>query len=327
MSNHESRPDGAGIREPAEGGTILPAESPEAAAPSNGPAAGSPEDNSSPPAAWQPLTFSGVAAFAHARIGRLLAAQTIVALLVAAAVMWFLQHAWYPRILESIRLLPATGAIENRVLNTPRQTREPLAADGFLALAVNLDGSPSLASASDLRVEFHRSHLSVCSLLGCLTIDYPAGYLIQFNQPELESWWGAWRLAILAGVGAATVVVLFVSWLPLAVIYAVPVWLAGVFQDRQLSLFGSWKLAAAALLAPALMMAAAIVVYGLNGVDLLRLLVLWIAHLPLGWAYLYFALRRVPKEAGVETRPPNPFEGPAAKKAGKRPVSKNPFAS
>lgn len=327
MSNHESRPDGAGIREPAEGRTVLPAESPESAGPENGPAADPSDISPSTGGAWQPVTFGGVAAFAHARIGRLLAAQTIVALLVAAAVMWFLQHAWYPRILEGIRVLPATGAIENRVLNTPRQSREPLAADGFLALAVNLEDSASLASASDLRVEFHRSNLSVCSLLGCLTIDYPAGYLIQFNQPELESWWGAWRLAILAGVGAATVVFLFLSWLPLAVVYAVPVWLAGVFQDRQLSLFGSWKLASAALLAPALMIAAAIVLYGLNGVDLLRLLVLWIAHLPLGWVYLYFALRRVPREAGVEKRAPNPFEGPTEKKNGKRPASKNPFAS
>ncbi len=327
MSNHESRPDGAGIREPAEGGTVLPAASPEPAAPVNSPAADESAEPPSFPSAWQPLTFGGVAAFARARFGRLLAAQAVVALMVAIAVVWFLQHAWCPRILDGIRALPSTGTIENGLLSTPRQSREPLVADGFIALAVNLDDSASLASASDLRLEFHRSNLSICSLLGCLTIDYPAGYLIQFNQPELESWWGAWRLAILAGVGAITMMFLFVSWVPLAIVYAVPVWLAGVFQDRQLSLFGSWKLASAALLAPALAVAAAIVLYGLNGVDLLRLLVLWVAHVPLGWVYLYFALRRVPREAGVERRPPNPFEGSTPGKNSKRPVSKNPFAS
>ena len=196
----------------------------------------------------------------------------------------------------------------------------------FIALAINLEDSPSLTSASDLRVEFHRSNVSLCSLLGCLTIDYPAGYLIQFNQPELESWWGAWRLPILAGAGAITVMFLFVSWLGLAVVYAIPVWLTGVFQDRQLSLYGSWKLASAALLTPALTVAASIVLYGVNGVDLLRLLLLWLAHLPLGWLYLHFAVRRVPIEDGVKQRPPNPFEGQSKSKTGKRAASKNPFA-
>src|SRR5687767_9056439 len=42
------------------------------------------------PAAWQPITFRGVAAFAGAKLGRLLLVQLIVALLTAGAVGWFL---------------------------------------------------------------------------------------------------------------------------------------------------------------------------------------------------------------------------------------------
>ena len=42
------------------------------------------------PFAWEPLTPHGVAAFARATLGRLLLVQSIIALLVAASVAWFL---------------------------------------------------------------------------------------------------------------------------------------------------------------------------------------------------------------------------------------------
>lgn len=322
MSNHESSPDEAGIRE-----SSAPAPAPTPAHVHASP----PEDppaRTARPVAWQPLTFRGVAAFSRARLGHLLIVQTIVALTVAAALVWFLQRAWFPRILDAIRALPLSGTIENQLLKSPRQSHEPLAADGFLAVAINLQDAPSLGSASDVRVEFHRADISICSLLGCLSLRYPAGYVIQFNRPELESWWGAWRTSIVAAVVAGTLVFLFANWLALAAIYAVPVWLAGFFKDRDLSLLGSAKLAGAALLTPALFMAAAIVAYGLNAVDLLQLLLLWIAHVPLGWAYLYLSLARVPLVTDASPTPANPFSDPATqKKSGeKKQRPSNPFA-
>jgi hypothetical protein len=304
MPDHESRPEQAGIREP-------------------------PAPDAAPrplPPAWQPLTFRGVAAFSRARVGRLLVVQTFVALTVAAAILWFLQHAWFPRILEAIRALPSTGAIENQVLTTPRAAHEPLAADNFIALSVNLEQAASLGSAADLRIEFHRTRLSVCSLFGCLVVPYPAGDRIQFNQPELEAWWGAWRMTILVAVVAATMIYLFACWFLLATVYAVPLWLAGFFKDRQLSLLGAWKLAAAALLAPALAVAASIVAYGLNGLDLLRWLLLALAHIPLGWVYLYFSLRWVPTVAEGRPSPTNPFVPPRPAHESKEQRRKqNPF--
>jgi hypothetical protein len=322
MAADESRPDAAGIREsPAEATPLSGIKPVRATALAEVSAA-----STKLPSAWQPFTFRGVAAFAHARVGRLLIAQTVVALLVAASVVWFLQHAWVPRILEAIRALPSTGAIENQILTTPRTIREPLAADNFLAISVNLEQSASFGSASDLRLEFHRTRWSVCSLLGCSQFDYPAGYQIQFNQPELEAGWGAWRLSIIAGIVGLTVIYLFVSWSLLAMLYAIPVWLAGFFKDRQISLFGAWKLSAAALLTPALGMAASIVLYGSNAVDLLRWLLLAVAHIPLGWLYVYLALRQVPTVSGGGPRPPNPFaDEPTEKTAKSRPA--NPFAA
>ena len=302
MTEHESKPAEPGIRD------------------SKSPQPSSPQ---ALPPAWQPLTFRGVAAFSQTRIGRVLLLQSLVALLAAMAVLWCLHSTWFQRALEAIRALPVTGSIENRVLISPRNSPEPLAVDGFLAISINLDQTAGRGSASDVRLEFHRTDYTVCSLLGCLKFDYPERPL-PFNQPDLEAWWGAWRWTIFVSVVSAAVAFLFVSWFFLATCYALPAWFIAYFKDRDLSLAGSWKLAAAALLTPALFMAGFIVLYALNAVDLVRLLVLWCLHVPLGWVYLYGALVRLPMTAQAADRKANPFGGPVEKKRDGE--SKNPFA-
>jgi hypothetical protein len=299
MTDHESKPAEPGIRE---------------------------SDSPPPlPPAWQPLTFRGVAAFSRARIGRLLAVQWTVSLLVAAAVLWCLYLTWFQRLPEAIRALPATGTIENRVLSSPRASPEPLAADGFLAVSVNLEQSASRGSASDVRIEFHRTDFILCSLLGCLRFDYPERTL-PFNQPELEAWWGAWQWTIYVSIVFATVAFLFISWFVLATVYAMPAWLTAYFKDRELSLPGSWKLAAAALLTPALLVSAGLVFYAVNALDLLRLLLLWCLHLPLGWFYLYCAVLRLPVVVQATGRKSNPFGGAKEKKP-EGDAKQNPFTS
>ena len=48
------------------------------------------------PIAWEPLTPRGVAAFARARLSRLLLVQFVIASLAAAAVVWFLSDGLFP---------------------------------------------------------------------------------------------------------------------------------------------------------------------------------------------------------------------------------------
>jgi hypothetical protein len=295
MTDHGSRPEESGIRE-KDKPLLLPT-------------------------AWQPLTFRGVAAFSRAPIGRLLLVQLIVSLLVAAAILWCLQLTWFQRVPAAIRALPPTGSIENRVLTSPRTSPEPLAADGFLAISINLNQSASLGSASDVRLEFHRTDYTVCSLFGCLKLDYPADTL-PFNQPELEAWWGAWRWTILASIVIGTIGFLFANWFFVATCYAFPAWFLAYFKDRELSPAGSWKLTAAALLAPALGVGGAVVLYSLNAVDLLQLLLLWGVHVPLGWAYAYCAVLRLPVVSHAQGRKSNPFGSGSPRSRKKAP---NPF--
>ena len=61
---------------------------------------------------------------------------------------------------------------------------------------------------------------------------------------------------------------LLVSWWILATIYFLPVWLLGFFANRDLNFRQSWRLAGAALLPGALLLAAGIVLYDFGAVDL-----------------------------------------------------------
>ena len=259
------------------------------------------------PAPWQPLTPRGVAAFCNARIGRLLVVQLIFASLVAASVIWFLASVWFPIIREAMSQLPDTGFIQNEQLRSPRVSTDPLTENRYLAFVMDVDsvGTPRLAT--DLRVEFNRHSFALCSLLGCLTFNYPKDSTIQFNRPELESWWGAWQLVIYWLVGLSVIVWLFVTWFVLASLYCPLVRICAFFKDRQLTLVGSWKLSAAALLPAALMAAGTIVLYGLGMIDLIGFLILWVLHLVMGWIYLFFSTLRLPRTSDARLPVRNPF--------------------
>ena len=272
------------------------------------------------PSAWQPLTPRGVAAFSRATFGRLFLVQLIVALLVAGSVIWFLATVWFPPTREAIRQLPDTGLIQNQQLSSPRSTTEPLVENRFLAFVVNVDGTGTPSLATDLRVEFHRQNFALCSLFGCLRLDYPRGSTIQFNRPELESWWAAWELTIYSATVIIVVGWLFATWWMLATLYCPVARMYAFFKDRQLTVLGSWRLASAALLPGALLTAAGIVLYGLGLIDLLQFLFLWALHLMVGWVYLFVSPLRLPRASDANSAPRDPFANP-------KPASANPFSA
>jgi hypothetical protein len=272
------------------------------------PAAGSPI-NAAPaaPVAWQPLTPRGVAAFANAKFGRLLLVQLVVALLGAAAVVWFLAAAWFPEVRAAIRALPDQGQIRARQLSTAHASTEPLAPGRFLAFVLDLDNQSRATPEADLSVEFRRAQWLVCSLFGCAHFDYPKGWTVQFNRPELQSWWGAWEPLLLGGAALLVVLWLFVSWAALATVYAPVVLVWSYFKDRRCGLPGSWRLASAALMPGALFMSAGIVCYGAGALDLIRLLMVFGLHFAVGWVYLFAAPLQLARVAEVPARPKNPF--------------------
>jgi hypothetical protein len=269
-------------------------------------------ETSPPKFVWQPLTPRGVAAFAGTTFGRLLLVQSIVALLAAAAVVWFLATACFPTVRQAIRQLPGQGTIRNGQLALPQLPVEPLAEGPIVAIVVDLRNKSRASLSSDIRVEFRRNHLEVCSLFGCIICQYPEDYVVQFNRPELEPWWGAWEPIILGLVFIAVMASLLLSWAILATLYFGFVRLIAFFKDRDLTWSGSWRLASAALMPGAVWLTAGIVFYGLGALDVIRFLFVAVLHLVIGWIYLAVGILRLPRISGVARPATNPFAVPPA---------------
>lgn len=265
--------------------------------------------------AWQPITPSGVAAFASARIGRLLIVQLVSAGLIAWCVLWFITTNWFPIVREAIAGLPDQGHIMNQQLSIEQASTQPLAENRFLAIVIDVDGIGTPTIETDLRIEFHRRNVAFCSVFGCLNFDYPRDSIVQFNRPELQSRWGAWQPMILWMTGIGVVVGLFLSWALLASVYFAFVRVYAFFKDRRLSLLGSWKLCSAGLLPAGLFAGGMILLYGLAMVELLHFLLLWLFHFILGWVYLALSPLKLPRASDARPNGPrNPFDegGPPA---------------
>jgi len=280
--------------------------------------------------AWQPLTPRGVAAFADAPWRRLLVVQFVFAILAAAAIVWFLSVAWFPVVTTAIRRLPDRGEIRAGALNWMGDSPQSLAENHFLALTVDLNHSGSLRSPSHVQVEIGRREARIISLFGYVPVRYPDDrWIVAFNRQGLEPWWGAWRPPILWLTAMAVIAGLMIVWATLASLYALPIWLAGFFANRDLNALKSWKLAGAALMPGALLMTIGIFFYGAGVLDVVQLLAVTVAHYAVGWGYAIAAIFSRPKVSAPELLKGNPFTGPSNPPAAASETpdaKKNPFS-
>lgn len=252
-----------------------------------------------------PFTFGGIAG-ASQTWGRLILVQGWVGAVVAAAVLWLLAYAWFPIINAAIDRLPAEGSVRDGALVWYGASVTNLANGKFLSIYINLDGRTETGSEADLQLELVRTELRMRSILGYLVLPYPPSGTLALNRVQLEPWWGAWKPAFLAAIGAATLLALVMSWSLLATVYCVPVWVIGYFADRQLNWPRAWRLAAAALLPGALLFSCALIAYSLQQINLLQLIIAWLVHFAVGWFYLLgapFRAQRIPKS----DKKKNPF--------------------
>lgn len=240
-----------------------------------------------PSFAWEPITPRGVAAFARASFERLFIVQAVFALLAAAAVVWLLSDGVYPTVDATISNLPGTGSIHGGRLDWREDSPVILAEGNILAIGVDLEHGGSLRSPADFQLEFGRDSVRIFSLFGEAEVNYPPDYLIAVNQPDARPAWGAWSPDILALAAIGTFFGLLLVWAVLATIYCLPVWLVCFFANRDLNLFASWRVAAAALMPGAALMSLSLVLYDLRAFDLVQLCFAFGMHLVIGWIYLF----------------------------------------
>jgi len=249
----------------------------------------------------------GLAAFARASAGRLAGVQLVVALATAACVVWFVETAWAPVVVEAIRQLPPRAEIREGVLQWKGDNPATLAEGAFLSFAVDLGHGGKHRTPAQVQVEFGRSECLVISLLGERSVPYRRPDVVEFGRESLEPLWGAWHPLLVGGTALAVVFGLPLIWGAIASLYTLPVYLAGLFGHRDLPFSASWRLAGASLMPGAVFMDLAIVLYGLGFLDLVRLSLAVAVHFLIGWGFLAAGLLSTPRHSPTATASANPF--------------------
>lgn len=253
-----------------------------------------------PKFAWEPLTPRGVAAFARASFERLFVVQSLFALLAAAAVVWFLSEGIFPVMETVIEQLPEAGLLHGGRLDWRDDSPLLLGENRIWSVGVDLDHGGKLRVPADFQLEFGRDSLVIISLLGETELDYPPDYVVAANRQDARPAWGAWSPDILALAAIGTFFGLLLTWAVLATIYCLPVWLVCFFANRDLGLVASWKLAGAALMPGAVLMALSLMLYELGAFDLVQFSFAFGMHMVVGWIYLFvsplFLNRALPAE-------------------------------
>jgi hypothetical protein len=258
-------------------------------------------------AAWQPFTPRGLAAFANASFGRLFLLLCTIALISAGTVVWFLNTAWYPAIRAAIHELPAQGQIVRQELHTPRTSATPLAEHHFLGFVIIVPPATDADLNSHIAVKFRARAMDVCSIFGYWRMPYPPGWTFDFNRTDLEPGWGAWQPIVTAIAAMVTFLGLLMTWFALGVLYSLVPWVAAWLTKRKLSWIGSWRMCTAGLVPGALLMVAAIWLYGFGVLDLLQFLVLVVLHFVLPWLCIGLAVRALPSTVPRILSGGNPF--------------------
>lgn len=279
-----------------------------------------------PRQAWQPFTPRGVAAFAHATASRLFFVQFVVAALIAAALVLGLRASWVPVISEAMAHLPEAGAIRRGELSFAGEPNQRFAGNTRLALSVALQGEPAGGSSSDLEITFEKNRVALCGPLGCWWRSYDPRYTFAFNRVELQPWWGAWRGPLLGVIALGTVAVLFVLWWTMGLLYLPLVKFIAFFTDRAVTWDGAWRVATAALLPGACLLAVGLLLYGAGVLDLFRFALLYALHLIAGMVFVTTSPLFLPKIFSAATAQ-NPF-GPVSGEQTETPLapSLGPFS-
>lgn len=256
---------------------------------------------------WAPWTFKGVASFVGAPVGRLLLLELIVAGVVAIIATVFIALAWLPAIDQAIERLPAEGAISQGRLEWPGMLPQRLTENAFLGIVIVDRGSSEVGQIADVQMELGPTQFKVRSLFGYMSFAYPQGWRVALNRKELEPWWGARRPFVAMAVSVGTVFILGVSWAVLALVYAPFVALLAFYRNRDVGLWRAWKLASAALMPGALLMAAVILLYGLQRLPLAAVVGAFFVHIVAAWPYLIVSpcrlARRTDATPGISSNP------------------------
>jgi hypothetical protein len=257
--------------------------------------------------AWQPLTFHGVASFAHAPWRRLGFVQLIMALISGGVLVWFCELNVVPVINSIIGQLPENCQISQGRLDWKGVTPLRLAENPFFDVVVDLDQTGQFGQTADCLLLLSERQCQVSSLLGRRVFPYPDGWIFMLDPLFLRPRWEAWHPFLSLSLGAVWCGGLMVIWSVLALVYTPVVAILSALMNREFTWGNCYCVAGAALLPGALFFDMALVLYSFRQTELIGFVVAFGLHLVVGWIYLLLAPSCLPA-CELNTSPvSNPF--------------------
>lgn len=248
-----------------------------------------------------PTTFGGVAALAISPVRWLGAWQTAVAIASAIVVSWSLGITWGRALTYAAEGLPDRAQIVDGELRWPGPVPTILHHGPFLGIAVDPLGVRRSALGADFTLSIEHDRMAIRSILGWLEVPFPPRLNLSLARIDVVSGLAAWISPVLIAAAFGVFACLFPIWACLSCVYAVVLRLISGGGGRIGGFARGWKLAAASLLLPALLMTASVGLYAIREIGLPGLLIATALHLAAGWIYALGGLARLPKPL------PNPF--------------------
>lgn len=249
-----------------------------------------------------PTTFGGVATLALGPARWLAAWQAFLALAASLAIVWSLNGTWFRAIARAAEALPDSAEIRGGELAWPDHKARILTTSPFLGVVVDPLGRHESSLSADVTLSLEKDGFAVRSLLGWMSFRYPERLHLPLGRVDFAGGMAAWVGPVLIAAAAATFVGLLTAWSLLAAVYGGILWMLAPSSGRTPAFRVAWRLAAAALLLPAVMMTAAIVLYSTRGLGLVGLIFALPLHIIAGWIYCLGGLARLPRNAS------NPFD-------------------
>ena len=272
------------------------------------------------------MTPKSLAQVAVRPFGRTITWTLFIAVLAAGSIGYFVSARLNPLLDKSVETLASQSQISGGKLDWRGQPYTLLAENGFLSLAVNVEGNASLGTA-DFRIEFQRNNLLVGSFAGWLTIPYPEGYTIAFNREIVAPKWGAWKSLLLVYLICDSALLLILTWSLLGLGYGLIARAIATSLGRECSWGTAWKLSLLAQTIGALVLTSCILLYSAHRLSLLALGMAFAFHFAVAIFYVVlppFWFRKVPIAAPTGE---NPFAQETSESESTAAQKDNPFSS
>ena len=236
--------------------------------------------------AWQPLTFAGVAGLAMARPWRFRLLRFLMAVFSAVCLVWFANGTVFQAVRDAIQHLPGAGGIQEGKLEWPGPPVLILAQGTVVTIVVDEAFSGDAGQVTDWQVVLGKTEVRFYSVFGYLSLPYRPAWSLPLGRDALEPWWGAWEPILQAGLAGCALVFFLVVWGAIGLAYGGLLRVYAYFLDRKTSFAICWRAGQASLFSGALLLDAALLLYGQGRLDLIGLAFAFGLHLVVPWVYL-----------------------------------------